>query len=403
MDAQPNKDSGKLKIGRIWIPIILGLLAAYFMLDSNLGEEVARQNLQGEWYWQDNGDKHLELDELVHINSLPNGAINNSLRYEKTTNKALLSQTQFSFNMFVFLSIALLMVILRDLGYMLRLRILTDRKLTWKQCFNSIMLWEFSSAVTPSIVGGSGVAIYILSREGLSVGKSTATVMVTAMLDELFYIIMVPVVLIFIGIDDLFSVSMNKEILGITLNTQGIFWAGYIFILLLTLSITFGIFLFPHKLKTLLYHIFSFRLLKKWQRKAIKAGDDINTTSEHFKKKNWWFWLKSLFTTFLSWTSRYWVVNFLILAFGPLQEHWMVYGRQLVLWVIMLISPTPGGAGIAELAFKGFLEEYTPLGFAAVLAILWRLFTYYPYLFAGALILPKWLHSTGENEAVNEQ
>ena len=49
------------------------------------------------------------------------------------------------------------------------------------------MLWEFSSAVTPGIVGGTGVALYILNKEGLSVGKSTSTVMLTALFDQLFY------------------------------------------------------------------------------------------------------------------------------------------------------------------------------------------------------------------------
>ena len=33
-------------------------------------------------------------------------------------------------------------------------------------------------------------------------------------------------------------------------------------------------------------------------------------------------------------------------------EHMLIYARQLVMWVIMLISPTPGSAGIAEFAFK---------------------------------------------------
>jgi len=57
----------------------------------------------------------------------------------------------------------------------------------------------------------------------------------------------------------------------------------------------------------------------------------------------------------------------------------------------MLISPTPGGEGVAQLAFESFLQEYTPVGLAAALAIIWRLYTYYPYLFIGAFILPQWI------------
>ena len=58
----------------------------------------------------------------------------------------------------------------------------------------------------------------------------------------------------------------------------------------------------------------------------------------------------------------------------------------------MLISPTPGGSGFAEYVFKEYLGEFLPsMGVAVAIAILWRFVTYYPYLIAGALIIPKWI------------
>jgi uncharacterized protein (TIRG00374 family) len=62
----------------------------------------------------------------------------------------------------------------------------------------------------------------------------------------------------------------------------------------------------------------------------------------------------------------------------------------------MLISPTPGSSGVAEFAFSGFLKEFIPLGLVGALALLWRLISYYPYLFIGAAILPRWIRSTGK-------
>ncbi|MDT8309678.1 MAG: hypothetical protein RQ866_09105, partial [Bacteroidales bacterium] len=38
--------------------------------------------------------------------------------------------------------------------------------------------WEFANAVTPAFIGGSAIALYILRREGLTMGKSTAVVVV---------------------------------------------------------------------------------------------------------------------------------------------------------------------------------------------------------------------------------
>ncbi|MCB0410779.1 MAG: flippase-like domain-containing protein, partial [Flavobacteriales bacterium] len=79
------------------------------------------------------------------------------------------------------------------------------------------------------------------------------------------------------------------------------------------------------------------------------------------------------------------------LAFTGVSDHFLIYGRQLVMWVIMLISPTPGGAGIAEFAFNGFLKEFIPIGLAGLLVVLWRLISYYPYLLIGSFVLPKWM------------
>ena len=73
--------------------------------------------------------------------------------------------------------LALFSLFVRDWMYMLRIRHLTDRKLTWWRTFVVIMLWEFASALAPGIIGGGFFfAIWILSREGIDAGKSILTV-----------------------------------------------------------------------------------------------------------------------------------------------------------------------------------------------------------------------------------
>jgi uncharacterized protein (TIRG00374 family) len=287
--------------------------------------------------------------------------------------------------------VALLMMGVRDIFYMVRIRVLTSNQITWRNSFDVIMLWEFASAITPSVVGGSGVALFILNKEGLSPGKSTAIVMITALLDELFYVFTVPIVIFFIGTEYLFPLALQKEILGITFSVKGLFVLGYGVVLMLSLIISYGVFLNPEGLKKLLLQIFRWNILFKWYPKMEKVGDDIITTAKDLKREPISFWAKAFGATLLSWTARFWVVNFLLLAFTPVGDHLLVYGRQLVMWVILLVSPTPGGAGVAEFAFQGFLSDFTPVGLAGLLAILWRLFSYYPYLIIGFFILPKWL------------
>ncbi len=293
-------------------------------------------------------------------------------------------------------SVALIMVALRDVGYMIRIRILTDNKLNWRQAFDVIMLWEFASSITPSVVGGSGVAIFIVNRENIPLGRSTAVVMITAFLDELFYVLMVPLVLLIVGLDNLFPVSMQKEFFGYMLGAREIFIVGYVFILMLITAIWLGIFRFPKAARTLLVKLFSLGFLKRWKKGAEETGNDLVTTSAELNTKPFSFWVKAFVATFLSWTARFWVVNFLILSFTMIDisiiDHFLIYARQLVMWVILLISPTPGGSGIAEVAFSGFLKEFiVPSGLAISIGVIWRIISYYPYLLMGAIILPRWI------------
>ncbi|MCC7331587.1 MAG: flippase-like domain-containing protein [Flavobacteriales bacterium] len=300
-------------------------------------------------------------------------------------------QIDWKIEMFGWLLVALLMMVIRDLGYMYRIRVLTDNQLSWRQSFDVILLWEFASAVTPSVVGGSSIAMFILNKEKINLGKSTAVVMVTAFLDELFYILTVPVILLTIGTENLFPLDLSKDIMGFNISTKEIFYVGYGFIVLLTTLILYGVFVNPRGIKNLLFSTFSFRILKRWRKNTVQMGNDMIKTSMELKEKNNMFWIKAFSATFFSWTARFWVVNFIILMFTDVSSHFLIYGRQLVMWVIMLISPTPGGSGIAEFAFNGFLQEFIPIGLAGLLVVLWRFISYYPYLFIGAVILPRWL------------
>ena len=143
----------------------------------------------------------------------------------------------------------LVMMAFRDLGYIIRIRILTDKKLNWRRAFDVIMLWEFASALSPSVVGGSGVAMFILNREKIPLGRSTAIVLVTALLDELFYILMVPVCILLAGWDTLFPIDLEKNLFGISMGIKGIFYTGYFFITLLTSIILVSVFFAPRGFK----------------------------------------------------------------------------------------------------------------------------------------------------------
>ncbi len=284
-------------------------------------------------------------------------------------------------------------VFIRDLAYMIRIRVLTENELSWYRSFIVIMLWEFSSALAPGIIGGGFLfAIFILNREGVNLGKSITTITFSSFLDGIFLATMAPFVYFAVGKEKLFSgVNVGETPLGTSIFYS--FWVVYFIILAYKLFIAYALFVNPHFIKKLIVGICSIGFMKRWKKYADETGNQLIIASEGLKNKNLKYWLWSLAATFASWTARYSIVNCLIHAFHS--QHaltdFVVYAKQVIMGIIILLSPTPGGSGIAEVMFTDFLGEFIHKGLAPTLGILWRLISYYPYLIVGAIILPRWI------------
>ena len=109
-------------------------------------------------------------------------------------------------------------------------------------------------------------------------------------------------------------------------------------------------------------------------------------------QKSFTFWLKAFGITCLAWTSRYLVVNALLIAFTTSGSQLLAFVRQLILWVVMTISPTPGGSGVSEYMFREYYADFFDVaGMTLVVAFVCRIITYYMYLLIGAIIIPGWV------------
>ncbi|PCJ88782.1 MAG: TIGR00374 family protein [Flavobacteriales bacterium] len=305
--------------------------------------------------------------------------------------KDAFEQINWSYYTAFWLFLSLLFMAVRDIAYMYRIRVLTNNELSWRRAFDVIFLWEFASSVTPSIVGGAPIAIFIINKEGINLGRSTTIVLITSLLDEIFFITMVPLLYFFVFDKNLFPVDEPLSLMQFEAGSKVVFIMSYILIVFYCCFISFGLFINPKGFKYLLIQLFRLPLLRKWKAEAEKTGDEIIIASGEVKKWPAIQWFKAFIATYFSWTARYFVVNCLIMAFLFTNEHFLIYARQLIMWVIMLISPTPGSSGVAEYAFSAYLFEFIPNGLEATLALLWRLVSYYPYLFIGAILLPGWV------------
>lgn len=303
------------------------------------------------------------------------------------------SQIDWTWHSTFWMLLAVVSVFVRDFAYMVRIRVLTDKELNWYRSFIVIMLWEFSSALAPGIIGGGFLfAIFILNREGINLGKSITTITFSSFLDGIFLAVMAPLVYFLVGKQALFSgVQVGETAFGNSIYYS--FWVVYFIILVYKLFIAYALFVNPYFIKKLIVGVCSIGFLKRFRKGAVTTGDQLIIASNGLRDKDLKYWGISLLATFASWTARYSIVNCLIHAFHgqtPLADL-IVYAKQVIMGIIILLSPTPGGSGIAEVMFTDFLEEFMHKGLAPTLGILWRLISYYPYLIVGAFILPRWI------------
>lgn len=284
----------------------------------------------------------------------------------------------------------------RDFGLTWRFRALTDRKLTWTQAWKVDMLCEFTNCVTPSAVGGSSLGMVFLNSQGIEMGRATTLMLTTLFMDELFFVVACPFIVLTTSSADIFASTGTDFSHGIKYT----FWVVYMIIALWTFLLFTGIIWKPAWIKKALDKISTWRWLRKWSSQISGLGDNMVATSVELRKKPFSFWLEVFWGTALAWTSRYLVVNVLFLGFIPSDDRyqWIIFARQFVIWVVLMVSPTPGGAGLSEWLFSEYYGDLvTSAGIALVLAIFWRLISYYLYLVIGAVMVPTWLKKTIEH------
>ncbi len=291
----------------------------------------------------------------------------------------------------VMLSVVLL--IIRHIAYANRLRVLSNKEFSWRKCIELIFIWEFSSAVSPTSVGGSAVSLFVLAQEKLPAAKTTAIVIYTAILDTIFFIGTLPILFLFFGpqiIRPNLTDLNNLDGWGYT------FFGAYILMASYGVLFFYGLFINPNQLKRFFEWVTNFNFLKKYQKNATRIGTDIITASSEMKREKWPFHIAAFLSTATAWSCRFLLLNCLIIAIVDTTPtdfftQGSLYARLETMFVIMAFSPTPGGAGFAEIVFGGFLSDYVPIGISLIIAFMWRGLTYYAYLFAGVIIVPNWL------------
>lgn len=285
------------------------------------------------------------------------------------------------------LSVAVILLIFRETGLAWRFRALTDNRLRWSASYKVSLICDFTSAITPTSAGGSILSMIFLNREKIPLGSATAITMTTLMLDEIFFILFAPAMMLIVSPETVFGFTDADGAADLMI----VFWIVYAVLVVVTVGLVIGLFFAPHVIARGLIKLFSLPVLRRWRGKIVELGDSLVITSHEIKHKTLRWWIAPSLATVMTWLSRFLIVNALFYAFFPDSDQWVILARQFVVWGLLIFTPTPGGSGVSEALFKTYYSDMVGGPMLAVLAIAWRIMTYYIFLIIGVILLPSYL------------
>ena len=295
---------------------------------------------------------------------------------------------------FAWIGLAFLLLLVRHFLYAYRLKVLTGGDFfSWRKCLELIIIWEFSGALTPTSKGGPFVMLFVLTQEKVSAGRTAAAMFYTMICDSGFFVLVMPILLAIYGPPMLYpgmvsysDKNLASNVMFITYGMMVTYW----------LLLMFFVFLRPRYAKSSLNWLAQLPWLKRFAPKLSLLGEEFELAATELRQQNWRYHLRVILCAVGAWTSKFLMINCLIIAIVPSTPidggtQAFIYARLVAMFIIMAFSPTPGGAGLAEIALAGFISDYVPAGIGLVIALLWRGMAYYGYLIAGALVVPGWI------------
>lgn len=252
-----------------------------------------------------------------------------------------------------------------------------------------IRLWDailitlatfFSSNVTPFTSGGPPTQVFLLHRQGLSVGKATAVVSIRVALSSI-------------------TTSLFGPLLFVVFRSHfPRFWASdaLLFVVaVLSASSALPVF-FPHATKAIFQWVVGRKLFRRllgnrfdqaFERMVGGAEEFHSVLVMIFKKKK--SQLALVFLCTLLYWPLYLAIAPVILLFG--------LGMQVVLTTVLVVQfvwlilisciPIPGGSGVTEVGFAALFRLFgVPQHLLGVFVLIWRVFSFYLNTFLGGAV-----------------
>lgn len=283
-----------------------------------------------------------------------------------------------------------------------RISFISRHSLNFKAGIRCQLMWDFASNISPSVVGGAPLTAYYISRESrvtsmetkvsrkgpIPIGDASAVMTYVMLLDQVWFALSVPVILV---------ASVYMDVIPDSAGRLGLWTAMIYFVGLMAYA---GIFAYatlfrPELLSKLASSLFSLPFLRRFRGGVLGEMEQFIARAGVLRKQKKDFFLRGFALTTGTWLARYFLAVLVIMSFVPDVDTLLLIMRSIAQTISSLVMPTPGGAGGIEGLYALFFGDLLPSASLILPSLItWRILGYYVFLVAGVTISTRHLQRT---------
>ena len=262
-----------------------------------------------------------------------------------------------------------------------RLHYFSRGRMTMRVSVRGQIAWDFFAYVTPSTVGGGPfVSVFMARDQNIPLGEATSVILFAMLIDQLCLALTIPALVVCAAYVDVFPESLG---------TVGAWSLALVFLGYMTwvLVFAYGTLVRPQLLTWLVGSVLRIRWLKRFRMRGLRFLSDLQRRSAVLRAQPFRFYVKGFLITLVPWISRYLLAVFVIRSVYSATDELLIFLRSAALQLGALALPTPGGAGGVEGLYVLFFgPDLLPPSLVAPTLLVWRLLSYYVFIFAGLFI-----------------
>lgn len=242
------------------------------------------------------------------------------------------------------------------------------------------LAWDFFSNISPSAVGGGPFAgVYVARDARMRIGEATALMLFAMLLDQLWFALTIPVVVV---------ASFFVDVIPRSLGTIGAAAFLLYFGAMLVWVVGFGYATLyrPDLLERFARWVFRVKWLRRFRVHVEHEMRQLQRRARILRTQPARFYVNGMLLTALTWMSRYMLLFFVVWAVLDAFDGVLLLLRTAALMLGTIVLPTPGGSGGVEGLYALLIGPMLPKAAVAPTLLVWRVLGYYLFIGVGVFL-----------------